>query len=90
MGEFIGEYEIEINENKSFEKRYGLKAFFPIAKGYGFSHYDDFGNSRSYGYKRVHLGHDLMGNIGTPIIAVESGIVEACRLESVWRLENRN
>ena len=40
-------------------------------------HYDDFGASRSYGYKRVHFGNDLMGNIGTPVIAVESGIVEA-------------
>lgn len=35
-----------------------------------------FGNSRSYGFARTHLGNDLMGSIGTPIIAVESGIVE--------------
>ena len=26
--------------------------------------------------KRTHLGNDLMGSIGIPIIAVESGIVE--------------
>ena len=93
LGEFIGEYEIqEINESgeKVFVKKYGLKAFLPIAKGYNFSHYDDFGDSRSYGFKRTHLGNDLMGSIGTPIIAVESGIVEACRVESVWWLENRN
>ena len=51
--------------------------FSTIAKGYGFSHYDDFGNSRTYGFARKHLGNDLMGNIGTPIIAVESGVVEA-------------
>lgn len=31
---------------------------------------------RAYGYKRKHLGHDLIGNVGTPIIAVESGVVE--------------
>ena len=62
--------------NKVFEQKYGLKAFLPIAKNYSFSHYDDFGNSRSYGFKRTHLGNDLMGSIGTPIIAVESGIVE--------------
>lgn len=47
---------------------YGLKAFSPIAKGFEYSHYDDFGSSRSYGYARPHLGHDMMGQIGTPII----------------------
>ena len=76
---FIGEYSIEKsdeNGNKYFEDNYGLKAFLPIAKNYNFSHYDDFGNSRSYGFKRTHLGNDLMGSIGTPIIAVESGTVE--------------
>jgi murein DD-endopeptidase MepM/ murein hydrolase activator NlpD len=31
---------------------------------------------RDFGYKRKHLGHDMFGNIGTPIIAVESGVVE--------------
>ena len=62
--------------SKNFEDKYGLKAFLPIAKNYSFSHYDDFGNSRSYGFKRTHLGNDLMGSIGTPIVAVESGIVE--------------
>lgn len=46
---------------------YGLKAFSPIAKGFDYSHYDDFGTSRSYGYSRPHLGHDMMGLIGTPI-----------------------
>ncbi len=56
---------------------YGLKAYSPIAEGFWFSHYDDFGVSRSYGYKRKHLGNDLMGSIGTPIVAVEGGTVEA-------------
>ena len=64
------------DSDKIYEKKYGIKAFLPIAKGYYFNHYDDFGNSRSYGFKRVHLGNDLMGSIGTPIIAVESGIIE--------------
>lgn len=57
--------------------KYGLKAFSPIAEGYGYSHYDDFGASRSYGFKRKHLGNDLLGSPGTPIIAVEGGTVEA-------------
>ena len=79
LSNFIGEYSIETsNENgeKYFENKYGIKAFLPIAKNYNFSHYDDFGNSRSYGFKRTHLGNDLMGSIGTPIVAVESGIIE--------------
>ena len=79
LGNFIGNYGIETtNEDgtKSLKECYGLKAFLPIAKNYSFSHYDDFGNSRSYGFKRTHLGNDLMGSIGTPIIAVESGVIE--------------
>ena len=79
LGEFIGNYSIEVlNDDGTthFEDKYGIKAFLPIAKNYSFSHYDDFGASRSYGFKRTHLGNDLMGSIGTPIIAVESGTVE--------------
>lgn len=95
LSEFIGKYRIEVlNEdgNKIYKDKYGLKAFLPIAKNYGFSHYDDFGNSRTYGYKRVHLGNDLMGSIGTPIIAVESGIVEACGWNQYggWRIGIRS
>lgn len=80
LGGMVGEYEIEQeNESggKSWKKVYGLKAFSPIAKGFEYSDYDDFGSSRSYGYKRPHLGHDMMGQIGTPIIAIESGYIEA-------------
>ena len=29
------------------------------------------------GFKRRHLGNDLMGALGTPIVAVEGGVVEA-------------
>ena len=59
------------------KKVYGLKAYSPIAKEFPYSDYDDFGVSRSYGYKRKHLGHDMMGQVGTPVIAVESGYVSA-------------
>lgn len=94
LDQFIGEYEIETEQNgeKSYQNKYGIKAFLPIAKNYGFSHYDDFGNSRSYGYKRVHLGNDLLGSIGTPIIAVESGIVEATGWNQYggWRIGIRS
>lgn len=95
LDEFIGEYQIEVKKEdgtKELQEKYGIKAFLPIAKNYGFSHYDDFGNSRSYGYKRVHLGNDLMGSIGTPIIAVESGIIEACGWNQYggWRIGIRS
>ena len=52
-----------------------LTGFHPIAKGRWYSCYDDFGNSRGYGFKRRHLGHDLFGSVGTPIIAVEGGTI---------------
>lgn len=72
--------------------KYGLKAFSPIAKGFPYQDYDDFGVSRSYGYKRQHLGHDMMGQVGTPIIAVESGYVEAIGWNPYggWRLGIRS
>lgn len=76
----VGDYAIPCNYDENglyYEKRYGLKLFSPIAAGYYYNHYDDFGAARSFGYKRVHLGHDMMGSVGTPIVAVESGIVEA-------------
>lgn len=81
LKEFLGEYKIKRkpkkeNEETSWEEVYGLKAFSPIAKTFPFCHYDDFGASRSYGYSRPHLGHDMMAAIGTPVIAVESGTVE--------------
>lgn len=76
LGGMLGEYEIESEDGK-YQKKYGLKAFSPIAKGFAYQDYDDFGVSRSFGFKRQHLGHDMMGLIGTPIIACESGYVEA-------------
>src|SRR5699024_3500928 len=82
LGGMVGEFEIEEpaegeEGKKNWMKKYGLKAFHPIAKGFPYSDYDDFGVSRTYGYKRNHLGHDMMGQTGTPIINVESGYVEA-------------
>lgn len=72
--------------------KYGLKAFSPIAKNYPYSDYDDFGVSRSYGFRRQHLGHDMMGQVGTPVIAVESGYVEAMGWNQYggWRLGIRS
>jgi len=75
LGGLLGNFAIEVNGEQ--KPSYGLKAFSPIAAGYGYSHCSDFGNSRSFGFKRKHLGNDLMGSLGTPIVAVEGGVVEA-------------
>lgn len=75
LGGFLGNFAIEKDGQKI--PQYGLKAFSPIAAGYGYSHSDDFGNRRSFGFSRKHLGHDMMGSLGTPIVAVEGGVVEA-------------
>lgn len=75
-----------------WETRYGLKVFSPISAGFGYEHFDDFGSGRSYGYKRKHLGHDLFASVGTPIIAVESGIVEVMGWNQYggWRIGIRS
>ena len=75
LGGLLGSYAIEVNGQ--WVGQYGLKAFSPVAAGYGYSHCSDFGMSRSFGFARKHLGNDLMGSLGTPIIAVEGGVVEA-------------
>ena len=75
LGGLLGSYSIEMDGER--KATYGLKAFSPIAAGYGYSHSDDFGNRRTFGFARKHLGHDMMGSLGTPIVAVEGGIVEA-------------
>lgn len=97
LGGLVGDYEIETGTDadtgkKTFKKKYGLKGFLPLAKNFPYSDYDDFGVSRSYGYKRQHLGHDMMGQIGTPVIAVESGYVEAIGWNQYggWRLGIRS
>lgn len=88
----VGEYETaekdESQGKTSWTKKYGLKGFSPIAKGFPYNDYDDFGVARSYGYKREHLGHDMMGQTGTPIAAVESGYVSAMGWNQYggWRL----
>ena len=75
LGGLLGSYAIE--KDGEWIPRYGLKAFSPLAAGYGYSHCDDFGVGRSFGFKRKHLGHDMMGSLGTPVVAVEGGVVEA-------------
>ena len=95
LGGLVGEYEAEVigeDGQSTWQKKYGLKGYCPIARGFDYTHYDDFGAGRSYGYKRRHLGHDMMGQVGTPIIAVESGYVEALGWNQYggWRIGIRS
>ena len=102
IGGLVGEYRTEVSQTGSmgtdvrdineYETVYGLKGYFPLARGFDYTHYDDFGVSRSYGYKRQHLGHDMMGLVGTPIMAVESGVVEALGWNQYggWRIGIRS
>lgn len=92
---YVGEFEkeeIAPDGSSTWKKVYGLKAYSPIAAGFDYQDYDDFGASRSYGYERQHLGHDMMGLIGTPIIAIESGVVEALGWNEYggWRIGIRS
>ncbi|HCC00204.1 MAG TPA: M23 family peptidase [Ruminococcaceae bacterium] len=74
LGNAVGEYAT--GAGNQYTENYGLKLSCPIAAGYGYSHYDDFGNSRSFGFARRHLGNDIMGTVGTPVCAVEGGYIE--------------
>lgn len=80
LGNFVGDYAVSTKTPdgaRVYVQKYGLKVFSPIAAGYGYGHYDDFGNSRSFGFARRHLGNDLMGTVGTPIVAAEGGYIES-------------
>ncbi len=98
LGGFLGEYMVQIPVDSEtggeivWESKYGLKAFSPIPAGYWYSDFDDFGAGRSYGYNRKHFGHDMMIGIGTPIISIESGIVEAMGWNQYggWRIGIRS
>lgn len=95
LGGLVGSYAIEVageDGGKVWKPSYGLKAFSPIAAGYWYSHYEDFGASRGYGFRRKHLGNDLMGSLGTPIVAVEGGTVEAMGWNQYggWRIGIRS
>ena len=86
LGGLVGSYKV------NGEEKYGLKGFSPIAKTFPYEDYDDFGTKRTYGFTRPHLGHDLISAIGTPVIAVESGIVEALGWNQYggWRIGIRS
>lgn len=95
LGGFIGEFQSEQpdeNGGTSIVHSYGVKVFSPVAAGYGYSHYEDFRSNRSYGFSRPHVGNDLLGNIGTPLTAVESGTIECMGWNQYggWRIGIRS
>ena len=97
LGEFVGQHRVQVPDPSNpdeliWEDRYGLKVYSPIAAGFGYGDFDDFGAGRSYGYKRRHLGHDMFGAVGTPIIAVESGTVQVVGWNQYggWRIGIRS
>lgn len=91
LGGFIGNYQSE-DSSGVISEQYGVKVFSPLAAGYGYNHYDDFRNSRSYGYSRPHMGNDLLADTGTPIVAVESGVIESLGWNQYggWRIGIRS
>ncbi len=94
LGEYVGKYRVqrEVDGQTVWQEKYGLKVFSPIAKNFPFAHYGDFGTGRDYGYKRRHLGHDMLAAVGTPVIAVETARVEAVGWNQYggWRLGLRS
>ena len=93
---FLGYYKVEVpndsGQGSHWVEKYGLKGFFPLAEGFWYTHFDDFGQNRSYGYSRQHFGHDLMAGTGTPVVATEGGTVEAIGWNQYggWRLGIRS
>ena len=86
LGGLLGKYR------EDGEEKYGLIAYSPIAETFPYSDGDDFGAKRTYGYTRPHLGHDMMAATGTPVVAVESGVVEALGWNQYggWRIGIRS
>lgn len=77
MGGWLGEYKTQITTEDGATKtvlKYGLTIRHPVKGGYSDS--DDFGNQRSYGFQRKHQGHDFFTATGTPVAAVEDGVIE--------------
>ncbi len=96
LGGLVGEFSVQTGTAEggapAFEARYGLKGYSPIAQGWSFSHSDDFGASRSFGFRRNHLGHDMFGSVGTPVINVETCVVQVLGWNRYggWRIGMRS
>ena len=93
---FVGEYETEVPGEepslKHWQTHYGIEVFSPMEMHFPRVHYDAFGTTPFDGFLRNHLGNDLLGQVGTPVVAVEGGIVEALGWNRYggWRLGIRS
>lgn len=96
LGGLVGDYGLQTEDSlggaPTFAPHYGLKGYCPIAQGYSFTHSDDFCAARSFGFKREHLGHDLFGVVGTPVINVETCVVQVLGWNRYggWRIGMRS
>lgn len=94
LGGLAGSFRLgaETEDGTAWEDLYGLKAYSPIAAGFTYRHNNDFGRSRSYGYERRHLGHDMMTEVGTPIVCIETGVIAEIGWNQYggWRLGIRS
>jgi hypothetical protein len=51
LAEFVGNYRIQVSDkqgNIQWQEKYGLKVFSPIAMGYYYNDYDDFGSRKRF------------------------------------------
>ncbi len=82
FGDMVGSYRIskKFNENNEpvFDDMVGLKSYFPIPYDFSATFCDDYEPENKYLSSKFHLGVDVFAKIKTPIVAVESGIVEDC------------
>lgn len=52
LGGMLGEYEVE-DDSRNYHKKYGLKAFSPIAAGFSYQDYDDGSDKIGLNQKRL-------------------------------------
>ena len=106
LGGIVGDYRIQISEqniivtkdgqivivDEEWVNKQGVKVFAPFPIETSYSHSDDFGNPRTYGGERDHLGNDFMANEGTPLIAIEPGCIEKIGWDRLggWRVGLRS
>ena len=95
LGGMVGDYQIETtseNGETVWQDKYGLIAYSPIAKIIPLSIMMILVLNVLTATKGSIWGHDLMAQTGTPVIAIESGIVEAVGWNQYggWRLGIRS
>lgn len=90
-------YGILVNKFHEYDEKYTkicyyYPSYFPIPKNYGIRYSDDFMEERQFEDIFFHDGIDILCKEGTPIIAVESGIIETVGWNAAggWRVGVRS